>query len=155
MSGGRKKARLIAHRNGCRALAASVVFGIPSGTGYTITLTGTASDGATTCGGSAGFAVTAGATSSVSLHIGCHQPSQTGSVSVGGTINVCPVIDGLGASPAEVIVGGTLALTASVHATRAARCWSDCSTTRRRSTSNRPARARATCRGRTFTSTRL
>ena len=95
-----------------------VVGGIPAGTGYTITLSGTASDGVTACAGSAGFAIVAGATSSVSVHITCQQPSRTGNISVTTTLDICPVISNggkLGASPAEVTIGSSLALTASVH----------------------------------------
>ena len=94
-----------------------VVASIPAGAGYKVSLTGTASDGSTTCAGSADFAITAGTTSSVSVHIACQQPARTGDVAITGTINICPVIDGLSASPAEVTVGGALILGASVHDT--------------------------------------
>jgi len=98
----------------------AVLGGLPAGSGYTITLSGTTSDASTTCTGSASFDVVAHETTVVSVHLLCHQESTTGSVKVGGTFNVCPVIDGISASPAEVLVGGTLSLAASAHDSDAA-----------------------------------
>ena len=89
--------------------------GIPAGVGYSIALAATASDGTTTCAGSAAFDVTAGLTSAVAVHLICLEPARTGSVSIGGTINVCPVVDGIGANPGEVTLGGTIALTGLAH----------------------------------------
>ena len=40
---------------------------------------------------------------------------RTGSVAVNGVANVCPMIDGISASPSEVLVGGTIALTGAAH----------------------------------------
>ena len=40
----------------------------------------------------------------------CHEAPRTGSVIVSGNLNVCPTIDGIDANPAEVQVGGTIAL---------------------------------------------
>ncbi len=42
----------------------------------------------------------------------CHEAPRTGSVLVSGTLNICPTIDGISANPAEVQVGGTIALSA-------------------------------------------
>ncbi|HEY0469842.1 MAG TPA: hypothetical protein VGC79_36905 [Polyangiaceae bacterium] len=98
----------------------AVLGGIPVGTGYTITLSGTSTDGATSCSGSGTFDVVAHETAVVSVHLLCHQASTTGSVQIGGTFNVCPVIDGIMVSPAEVLVGGTIALAGSAHDTDSA-----------------------------------
>ncbi len=92
---------------------AAVIGGIPAGTGFTITLTGTATDNTTQCLGSAPFAVTAGATTSVNVAIDCHQAPKTGSVSVSGTINVCPSIQSLSASPSVVLAGSSVSLTSA------------------------------------------
>lgn len=81
----------------------TLIGGIPVGTGYQITATATASDGTTTCAGNATFNIMAGATSQANLHLTCNAPGRTGSVLINGTINVCPVIDGVTASPAEVL----------------------------------------------------
>ncbi|MES1209269.1 MAG: lamin tail domain-containing protein, partial [Pseudomonadota bacterium] len=93
----------------------ATIGGLPAGTGFTIALTSTATDGATQCGGSAPFSITAHATTAVSVHLLCHQPGTAGSVLVNGTLNVCPVLDGISASPAEVVVGSTIALATAAH----------------------------------------
>ena len=90
----------------------AVIGGLPAGNGFTITLTGTGTDGTTNCGGSATFNVTAGTVTKVNVTLDCHQPAKTGSIAVNGTINVCPNLDALSASPAEVAVGGSLSLSA-------------------------------------------
>ena len=93
-----------------------VVGAIPAGIGYTITVNATSTDGSTSCAGtSAGFGIVAGQVAVVPLGLSCHQASQTGSAMISGTINVCPVIDGVSASPAEVLVGGTIDLSAVAH----------------------------------------
>ncbi len=53
----------------------------------------------------------------MTVHLTCHEAPRTGSVSVNGTLNVCPQIDGIGASPTEVLVGGSVGLSASAHDT--------------------------------------
>ena len=85
------------------------------GGGYNIALTAVSTDGSESCAGSATFTVTAGQTNSVSVPITCHQAPHTGSVLVNGTLNVCPQIDGLDATPAEVLVGGSIGLNATAH----------------------------------------
>ena len=85
------------------------------GGGYNIALTAVSTDGSETCAGAAAFTVMAGQTTSVNVPISCHQAPHTGSVSVNGTLNVCPQIDGLDASPSEVLVGGSVGLTATAH----------------------------------------
>jgi hypothetical protein len=96
------------------ALSATIG-GIPAGNGYSISLSATATDGTTTCAGSATFNVSARTTTTVTVALDCHQAATTGSVSVNGTTNVCPVIDGLSANPSEVKVGGTIALSGAAH----------------------------------------
>ena len=92
---------------------AALIGGIPAASGFTITLTGTATDGTTQCLGSATFNVTAGATSTVNVNVDCHQAQTTGSVLVNGNINVCPSIQGVSASPSTVLAGSTVALSGS------------------------------------------
>jgi len=91
--------------------------GLPVGDDYTISITGRLSDGVTSCLGSAPFAVMARATTAVSIHLLCREPSGTGGVQIGGTVNVCPVIDAVSATPGEVMVGGHLALGGTAHDT--------------------------------------
>jgi hypothetical protein len=87
------------------------VSGLPVGTGYTITVV--ASAGITMCRGVAVFDVIAGSNAAVIVHLVCREPPRTGSIGLTGLINVCPILDGLGASPDRVQVGGTSALTSS------------------------------------------
>ena len=93
----------------------ATIGGLPAGTGYGISLSATATDGATTCAGSATFNVAAHATTAVSVSLDCHQPPGTGSVLVNGQLNVCPVVDGVSAIPSQVSVGNSIALSGSAH----------------------------------------
>jgi hypothetical protein len=83
----------------------ATIGGLPAGSGYSIEIDATDSTGGTTCGGSATFAVTAHSTTKLTVHISCHQAPRTGSVSVTGAVNVCPVADGVSANPSDVAVG--------------------------------------------------
>ncbi len=92
----------------------SVTVGIlPIGVGYQLDLTATASDGQTICESKSVFDVTDGNPVTVPAHLVCAVPS--GDLVVTGTLNICPMIDSLGASPADVKLGGTIALTSSAH----------------------------------------
>ncbi len=96
-------------------MLAVLVGGIPAGAGYTIQIAAMTSDGSTSCAGSAGFAVTAGATTAVSVHVTCQGAPHTGSVSINGTLNVCPVAGGISASPSDIDVGFPVALSAGAQ----------------------------------------
>jgi acid phosphatase len=93
----------------------AVISGLSAGGGYSIALNGTTTDGNTSCMGSGSFTVTAHQTTSVMVNLDCHEGAKTGSVSVNGVINVCPTIDGVSASPGEVLVGGKIALSGTAH----------------------------------------
>jgi hypothetical protein len=93
------------------------VGGIPAGAGYIIALTATATDGTTTCAGSATFNVVAGATTQVVVNVDCHQAPVTGTIGVTGNVNICPVIDGITAIPNDVPVGATISLSSAAHDT--------------------------------------
>ena len=88
----------------------AIIGGLPAGTGFTISLSGTSTDGSTTCVGSATFNVTANSTTSVRLTLDCHQAAKTGSINLAGTINVCPNLTAISANPDEVLVGSSIAL---------------------------------------------
>jgi type IV pilus assembly protein PilA len=92
-----------------------VVGGLPAGPGYAISVNATSADGGTTCGGAGTFDVTPRTTTGVSLHLACHEAPKSGSVLVNGSLNVCPVIDGVDANPAEVFVGSSLQLRGVAH----------------------------------------
>ena len=49
------------------------------------------------------------------IKVQCREPAGTGSVQINGTVNVCPVVDGIGANPGEVMVGFSSALSATAH----------------------------------------
>jgi arylsulfatase B len=92
-------------------LVSGVIGGIPAGSGYTLALTATSTDGGTTFTGSATFSVTAGQTTSVSIKLRAAGTGKNGSVSVNGQLNIGPVIDELTATPLTVNVGSTVSLT--------------------------------------------
>ena len=81
------------------------------GDGYTLTLSSTASNGKHAVRGHVGTLRDHGPRDdSVNVHLLCQEAPAKGSVMVNGTVNICPAIDGLSASPGEVLVGGTIAL---------------------------------------------
>ncbi|MET0594855.1 MAG: hypothetical protein ABW133_19295, partial [Polyangiaceae bacterium] len=91
----------------------ALIGGIPAGNGYTITLNASATnDAGVNCVGQATFNVTANTTTPVTVHLQCRKPGN-GSIIINGTVNVCPTIDSLGASPTSVNVGGTISLTSA------------------------------------------
>lgn len=88
----------------------AIISGIPFGVGYQITIRGTTVDARAVCMGSATFDIAGPETTNVALHATCELQPDTGSILVNGTLNVCPRINGIDASPAEVVFGGTIAL---------------------------------------------
>src|SRR5450432_574310 len=99
------------------ATIAAAISPLPAGTGFSIALSATSTDGGTMFIGSASFDVVAHQTTSVLVHLLCRQPTTNGTISFNGALNVCPLIDSLGASPAEVFVGGSIALAGQAHDT--------------------------------------
>ncbi|HMG53354.1 MAG TPA: hypothetical protein VK601_07725, partial [Kofleriaceae bacterium] len=91
----------------------AVIGGIPFGVGYQISLKATTDEGNAVCAGSATFDIAGPGTVPVALHVTCELQPETGSIVVNGSLNVCPRINGIDASPAEVIFGGTIALAAT------------------------------------------
>lgn len=88
----------------------ATIGGIPAGSGYTITLTATSTDGQSSFTGSATFNVVAGKTTSVTIRLKGTDKTGNGSVTVNGTLNVAPVIDELTVTPLKVYVGSTVTL---------------------------------------------
>jgi hypothetical protein len=93
------------------------IAGLPIAEGYNMTVVANASDGITVCRGAANFDVRANSRSTVIVHLVCREPPRTGSIQVMGALNVCPLLDGLGASPDQIFVGGTAQLSATAHDT--------------------------------------
>lgn len=93
----------------------ATVGGIPAGNGYSITLSAVAAGSPQTmCAGSASFNITARATTISNVKLECRLPGNNGSLQLSGSANVCPRIDALSVEPSEVMVGGTMALNASI-----------------------------------------
>jgi hypothetical protein len=91
-----------------------LVGNIPAGTNFTISLSGTSSDGNVTCTGSAQFNVVARTTTKVSVALQCNTAaSQTGSTLVNGTTFNCASVSSVTANPAETTVGNSLAVAGS------------------------------------------
>jgi len=87
---------------------------LPVGPGYLVTIDATASDNATVCRGNTAFDVTdSEAALTVIVHLECAVP--TGAASIQATFNICPVLDGLDASPMDLKLGGVSRLTLSAH----------------------------------------
>jgi hypothetical protein len=99
---------------------AGVISPLPPGMGYQLQLSASSVEGDTMCMGSQTFDITAHQTTSVVVHLLCKQPTKLGSISVNGTLNVCPLIDSIGASPGEVYVGSSVLLSGQAHDTDAA-----------------------------------
>jgi len=97
------------------ATISAVLGPFPAGGGYTLMLRALSLDGGESCAGSGTFSIVAGQTAKVSVPLTCHQAPHTGSVAVNGTLNLCPQIDSFDASPAEVLVGGSVGLSATAH----------------------------------------
>jgi hypothetical protein len=71
----------------------AVIGGVVAGSGYTLTLTATATDGTSQCAGSAsGITVTANQTATVAVELRCTKARNRGSVLINGSVNECPDI---------------------------------------------------------------
>jgi hypothetical protein len=92
--------------------ASFLVGGIPAGSGYEVTLSGTATDGSVICAGSTQFNVAAQVTTQVSVGLGCSVASSGSQVTlVNGTSFNCAATNGIAANPSETTVGHSVALT--------------------------------------------
>jgi len=88
---------------------------LPVGAGYSITLSANSVQGTSSCSGSAPFDVLAHETTPVAIALTCHETPRTGSVMINGALNICPSLDAVNANPAEVLLGTSIALSASAH----------------------------------------
>jgi hypothetical protein len=98
----------------------ALISSLPAGKGFSITLSGNAVGGVGSCTGSASFDIVARQTTAVTVGVTCHEGVKNGSALINGVLNVCPMIDGTSANPAEVAVGGKIALGVVAHDTDAA-----------------------------------
>lgn len=95
------------------ATVSLVVGGIAAGSGYTIALTATASDGTACAGMSAPFAVVANQSVSVTVLLLCRATGTTGTINGTGIVDNCPIITSYIVSPLAVSAGGTIDVTAA------------------------------------------
>jgi hypothetical protein len=93
----------------------ALITSLPAGKGFSITLSADAVSGVGSCSGSASFDVVARQTTPVAIAVTCHETARTGSILINGQLNVCPVIEGVSANPAEAIVGSSIALAVAAH----------------------------------------
>ena len=95
----------------------AIIGGLPAGSGFSLSLSGLSADGSVTCSGvSAPFAVLANQTIPVSVVLACSGPTpESGTIVVNGTTSACPTIDAISVTPANVVVGGSLTLTAAAR----------------------------------------
>jgi len=91
----------------------AIISGLPLGKGYSLSLTGNTTDASGTCAGSATFDIESATTQPVTVHLTCDIQPKTGAILVNGSVNACPRIDGIDASPAEVAVNGSVTLQAN------------------------------------------
>jgi 5'-nucleotidase len=92
-----------------------VIGGLPAGLGYAVSLAGTSTDRSTACSGSATFDVTAHQTTQVTVAVSCKEKSKTGSAQLSGSLNLCPLIDGITLTPSEIFVGASVTLQGLAH----------------------------------------
>lgn len=99
---------------GTSATVRVIISGLPMATGYQLIVSGLASDGITGCSGSATFNSPTPSTG-VPVTLVCAAPPAPGQALVTATVNICPVIDGVAASPSSVAVGSSMALQVIAH----------------------------------------
>ena len=98
----------------------ATIGGIPAGAGYTVSLAASTSDAGFVCSGSATFSAIAQQSTAVTVAVTCKEKSTTGGLLVNGALNTCPVIDGITASPNELLLGGSVPVVGLAHDSNAA-----------------------------------
>jgi hypothetical protein len=89
---------------------------IPAGSGYRVVLSALSVDGGVSCEGSATFAVIARTTTNVGVQLACNAAGSAGLTTVvNGTSFNCAAWNSVTASPIEVDVGASAALTAAAN----------------------------------------
>ena len=99
---------------GSSATVRVIISGLPAATGYQLIVSGLASDGITGCSGSTTFNSPT-PSSGVAVTLTCAGPPAPGQALVTAKVNICPVIDGVSASPSSVSVGSSMAFQVTAH----------------------------------------
>jgi hypothetical protein len=91
--------------------------GLAPSTSYQLIVSGVASDGITGCSGSTSFTTNASGTLPMpaSVTLACTSTDAGQLLLTNTVVNSCPVIDGVSADPASVVVGGTMSLGVTAH----------------------------------------
>lgn len=93
----------------------AVIGGLPAASGYQIELSAASvEDVAVTCSGQAGFAIQRARATRAHVAMTCQLPPGSGRLELEGSINVCPRIETVSATPSELLVGGIAQLEAVV-----------------------------------------
>jgi hypothetical protein len=93
------------------------VGGIPAGSNYSVSVSGTTTDGTVTCAGAAPFSVTSRMTTNVTVLMQCASGApDAGSAAINGQTYNCAVAAGASASPSEASVGSGVTLAAAAVA---------------------------------------
>jgi len=100
---------------GQSSTVSGTIGGLPAGAGYSVSLSGTTTDSSATCKGSATFSVTAHQITTVTVALSCKEQPKNGSVQVNGTLNLCPVLDGVTVNGGDVPVGGSVTIEGLAH----------------------------------------
>ncbi|HVT06895.1 MAG TPA: hypothetical protein VHO67_05540 [Polyangia bacterium] len=88
---------------------------LPIANGYQLIVSGVASNGTTGCSGTSDFDVTDGTPTTVIVHLVCGQGGSPGQLLVSASLDVCPVIDGVSATPSNAVIGAAIALGVTAH----------------------------------------
>lgn len=86
------------------------IFGIPPGGDYLIQMEATATDGETTCKGSATFDIQVGELTNLHVMLNCKRPPRFGAVRVNGELNHCAELIKVVVSPLQTSVGNAIDL---------------------------------------------
>jgi cysteine-rich repeat protein len=95
------------------ATISAAISGVPAGSNYTVTLTGTTTNGKSSCLGVATFSITAGQTTQVSVGLQCRAGAATGTLVINGSINQCPSVTAFSVQPLQQTIPGTITVTSS------------------------------------------
>ena len=90
------------------ATASFEVYGLAPGDGYEVMLRAVSTDGATTCSGTAPFAVVAGVSTEVAVMLNCVPGEELGGVRVNGKFNFCSELTKVVVSPLQTSVGNQI-----------------------------------------------
>jgi hypothetical protein len=91
-----------------------VVAQLAGGSYYDVALSGTSTNGATTCTGADSFSVSARTTTNITVVLDCSSaPREAGALAISAETYACAVVRSFSISPSEAVVGASVSLSAS------------------------------------------